>query len=330
MIIVTGGAGFIGSNIAIELGKKNQIIICDDLKNCKIKKNNIASIKNKKIIPISSLFDFIDKKNKTIKAIIHMGAITSTAEKNLNLIMSNNYIYSSKLFKICNSNKIKLIYASSAATYGNSNNHFNDNNTFENFLSISPTNYYSLSKHMFDLEVLSNINSNYNPGSNPVGLKFFNVYGPNELHKNFSMSPIPKFYKEIYTKGKVNLFKSHSKLYKNGHQARDFIYVKDIVKVVNFFLSKKKLRGIYNVGTGKSNTFFKLANLVIKNTKKNSTIEYIETPSKIKGGYQYYTKADVSNLIKSGYKGGFTSLENGVKDYINNYLKNTDYKKIKL
>ena len=229
MHIVTGGAGFIGSNIVKALKKKHlEVIVVDDLDH-KLKHEYLTNLKVDKIIPPSSLENFITNNHKKILSVIHMGAITSTAELNIKLLLKNNLFFSSMIFNICNKYSIKFIYASSAATYGNGKNGFNDSNFLTDFIKLQPINYYGLTKHLFDLEILQKIESGIKIESRPVGLKFFNVYGPNELHKGFMMSTIPKFYNQIKINKYMNLFKSHNPQFLNGMQSRDFIYVKDCV-----------------------------------------------------------------------------------------------------
>ena len=248
-----------------------------------------------------------------------MGAISSTAETNLELLINNNLIYSENLFSICNKYEIKLIYASSAATYGNGENGFDDKNTLLNFIRLNPINLYGLSKHLFDLKVLESIGIG-NMDSRPVGLKFFNVYGPNEMHKGFMMSPVPKFLKQIKETKKLNLFKSHNLKIKDGKQARDFIYVKDCVDIILWLIKNDSIIGIINVGTGIKKTFLELAKIIFKNQKIKENIKFIPTPKEIRKGYQYMTRANISLIRKKGYKKNFTSLKDGVNDYINNYL----------
>ena len=319
MHIITGAAGFIGSNIANKLyDLGHEIILCDHLDH-KFKKTNINRLSSVKLIRPVQLFNFIIQNKNKIESVIHMGAISSTAEKNLELLINNNLIFSKKLFNMCNNLSIKLIYASSAATYGSGENGFNDANNLMNFIKLNPINFYGLSKHLFDLQILEAINANDN-ASRSVGLKFFNVYGPNELHKGFMMSPIPKFLKQIRETKELNLFKSHNPNFAHGEQCRDFIYVKDCVDVVLWLLKKKSVTGILNVGTGKKNTFINLARIIFKNENLKEKIKFISTPIEIRGGYQYMTKANISLLREKGYKKNFTTLYNGVNDYINNYL----------
>ena len=321
MYIVTGGTGFIGSNIVNELAKKNCEIVVVDRLDHPFKKKYLSSLKLIKVIKPESLFKFVENNHKTISSIIHMGAISSTSETNLKLLLNNNLFYSEKLFNLCNQFSIKFIYASSAATYGGGENGFDDNITLLDAIKLKPTNYYGLSKHLFDLKVLEQLNgSNKKLSSKPIGLKFFNVYGPNELHKGSMMSPIPKFLKDIQTNKEVNLFKSHNKLFQNGMQSRDFIYVKDCVKIVMWFLKNKHHSGIFNVGSGKSKNFLELAQAIFDNQDLKSKIHFIPTPLSIRNSYQYMTKANISKLREIGYKDKMTNLKDGINNYINNYL----------
>ena len=322
MFIVTGGAGFIGSNIALSLYQNDsEIIIVDKIDHYQ-KQINIKSIKSKKIIHPKNIFSFISQNYKKIKAVIHMGAISSTAEKRIKLLIDNNLNYSKQLFEICEKFELKMIYASSAATYGRGHEGFNDNNDLLNYISLSPINFYGLSKHLFDLFILEKYHDQKNLSSRPVGLKFFNVYGPNELHKGFMMSPIPKFYWQIKSTKKINLYKSYIPEISDGMQSRDFIYVEDCVKIVNWFIRNKTKKGIYNVGTGSSRTFLELSGIIFKHLDIPVRVKYISMPTKIKNGYQYNTRSDNRNLRKIGYKDKFVKLEDGVKKYINNFLDN--------
>ena len=321
MHIVTGGAGFIGSNIVRELGKNDYEIIVADRIDSPLKKKYLSSFKHIKIINPNSVFKFIENNHKKISSIIHMGAISSTSETNLKLLLNNNLFYSEKLFNLCNQFSIKFIYASSAATYGSGENGFDDTNTLFDAIKLKPINYYGLSKHLFDLKVLEQLTgSTKKLLSKPIGLKFFNVYGPNELHKGSMMSPIPKFLKDIQTNKEVNLFKSHNKLFKDGMQSRDSIYVKDCVNIVMWFLKNKSSFGIFNVGTGKSKSFLELSNSIFENQNIKQKINFIPTPLNIRNGYQYKTKANISKLREIGYKNKITNLKDGINDYINNYL----------
>ncbi len=320
MIVITGGAGFIGFNVATELNLSgNEVIIVDYLYSNK-QLGNTTKLKKFRRIDPEKLFSFINKNKNKIKAVIHLGAISSTSESNLSLLLKNNLYYSEKLFNITNKYGIKFIYASSASTYGDGQAGFSDKNTLMNFIKLKPINFYGLSKHLFDLKVLEQLSSKQIVDSFPIGLKFFNVYGPHEMHKGFMMSPIPKFYSEIKANGYLKLFKSHNPNYQNGMQSRDFIYVKDCVEIIKWFLKKRKKKGIYNVGTGKSETFLKLSSIIFQNVGVKENIKYINTPKKIREGYQYMTRADIKNLRSAGFTKKFTSLSSGVNDYINNYL----------
>lgn len=311
-IIVTGGAGFIGSNFVRELNRRGikNITLVDHLTN--EKKKNIQGLKYKEYFDKDEFFKIV-KGNKltNIDVIFHLGARTDTAERNKEFLLKVNTEYSKKLFKFALLNNCRFIYASSAATYGNGSNGYSDKER-----NLKPLNYYGLSKYLFDEWVLDQ-------KKKPVqwvGLKFFNVYGHNEYHKGFMSSVVYHGFKEIEKNGEVRLFKSYKKDYSDGEQKRDFIYVKDVLKIMLFFLDHKNLNGIYNVGTGKAQTFLNLVNALFRALGKKSKINFIDMPNRIKEKYQYFTQADITNLRNIGYKETFYELEDGVLDYVKNYL----------
>ena len=311
MIVITGGAGFIGSNLINELMRKNTYEIVSVDQNNEKNKNYFLNNNFKKILPVN-LKKFLKNDNKKIIAIIHLGAITSTTERNVNLIIKNNLELSIFLWSWCQKNNKRLIYASSAATYGDGSYFFNDREDDEYLSNLLPLNLYGWSKHIFDRHI-------YNKKEQPrqiVGLKFFNVYGPNENHKANMRSIVLKIYQTISKGMVVNLFKSHNKDYKNGEQLRDFIYVKDVVSIIEWFINNPKSNGLFNVGTGIPRSFNDIAKAVFANSNKREKIEYIDTPKKIRSQYQYFTKANIKKLRDLGYKKDFFSLEDGIKDYI--------------
>ena len=316
MILITGGAGFIGSNLINSLLSKNFTEIVSIDSNNFINQSYFLNKKFSRILP-AELNSFLKKNKEKIKTVVHLGAITSTTERNVKLIIENNLELSIFLWNWCEKNKKRFIYASSAATYGNGSNSFDDNES-DNYLSkLVPLNLYGWSKHIFDRLILKKKKK----PSQLVGLKFFNVYGPNEFHKNEMKSVILKIYEKVSNNLQVNLFKSHNVNFKDGEQLRDFIYVKDVISILEWFLSNPKINGLYNVGTGKPRNFNDIARSVFKNTNKTTSLKYINTPLKIRKQYQYYTKANIKKLRDSGYKKSFFSLEEGIKDYIREYLR---------
>ncbi len=268
--------------------------------------------KYKETVQRNLFFDWLKINNPNlIEAVIHLGARTDTTNPNENIFQELNYFFSVKLFDYCSEHQIPFLYASSAATYGNGNQGFLDE-----IFDLKPLNPYAKSKHQFDLYVL-------NAPQKPyfwAGFKFFNVYGPNEYHKGRMASVVFHAYNQITSTGKLKLFRSHQPDYKDGEQKRDFIYVKDVVEVIYFFLKERKKPGIYNLGTGRARTFWDLGVAVFHALKKPVIIEFIDIPEDIRNSYQYFTEANIDKLRKSGYNKPFTSLETGILDYIENYL----------
>ena len=317
MLIITGGAGFIGSNLIYELNriKEKNIIICDVL-NSKLKKNYLKKLRYIKIVPPIKIFNFLEKNKEKIRYIFHLGAISATTSSNFSKLIKNNLEFPIKILKFCNLNKIDLIYASSASTYGNGKNGFNDNDNLHYLNKLKPLNLYGKSKNLFDLHVSKKIKKKSELSIQCVGLKFFNVYGKNEKHKKKQMSIISSLSSIIKKKGKVKLFKSHNKNFKDGEQKRDFIHVSDCINVILWFYKKNRISGLFNVGTGDARTFIDVTKILYKELKIKENISFIDTPKNIRKHYQYYTKANITKLRKYGYKKKFQNIEDGIKLFI--------------
>ena len=324
MIILTGGTGMIGSIIAWHLNtilNEDKFVIFDDLAN-QDQEKNIGKRKFIDLIDKNNLPKFL-RNNKEITAVIHMGAISATTESNFNKLLISNIRYSQMLWSWCSTNKVPFIYASSAATYGGGENGYDDD---ESSLSkLNPLNAYGYSKHFFDQWVCTQLNSNQPSPPQWCGLKFFNVYGPNEYHKNRMASVVFHAFNQFQKEKEIKLFKSENQDYKDGMQLRDFIYVKDAVEYVMFFLKNNDISGLFNSGTGTAQSFNDLAKAVIKNTDGDeSNIKYIDMPNDLKGKYQYYTEANLDKILSTGFNLKFKNLEEGVNDYMKNYLLTTD------
>ncbi|MCX6150698.1 MAG: ADP-glyceromanno-heptose 6-epimerase [Ignavibacteriales bacterium] len=321
MIVVTGGAGFIGSAIVWRLNQlgEDKIIIVDELGTSE-KWKNLVGLKFNDFLHKEEFLKRVTEDTLTygIKSIIHMGACSSTTEKDADFLMNNNFKYTLQLAKYCLAKDIRFIYASSAATYGDGSLGYNDD---ENKLhDLRPLNMYGFSKHLFDIWAKKEKTLN-----KIVGLKFFNVYGPNEYHKEDMRSVVHKAFGQVKETGKVKLFKSYLKNYKDGEQLRDFIYVNDAVDMTLFFLENKDKNGIYNIGTGKARTWNDLVAILFKSMNKQINIEYIDMPETLKQKYQYFTQANLKKLFDAGYDKPITSLEDGIYDYVKNYLVQEKY-----
>jgi len=320
MIVVTGAAGFIGSCLVGRLNKAgyDEIIVVDDFSKTE-KANNLegktiaAKVGRRDFI--CWLKDFADE----IDFIYHIGARTDTTEFDKEIFDELNVNYSKDVWNACVKFNIPLVYASSAATYGLGEFGYKDDHSI--IPKLKPLNPYGDSKNDFDKWVL--MQDKFPPFW--AGLKFFNVYGPNEYHKGRMASVIFHAFRQISENGEMKLFRSHNPDYTDGGQLRDFIYVKDVVEVCLFLMENKPESGIYNLGSGKARTFLDLARNTFKSMGKEEKISFIDTPIDIRDKYQYFTEADMSKLLGAGYKGGFHSLEEGVKDYIQNYLIGEKY-----
>lgn len=315
MIVVTGGAGFIGSAIVWRLNQdgNSNILIVDELDTTE-KWKNLVGLKFNDYVHKDIFIKKIEEGNKYIvEAIIHLGANSSTTEKNADLLYTNNYMYTKTLAKFCLKNNIRFIYASSAATYGDGNLGFNDDES--NCSKLRPLNMYGYSKALFDIWAVKE-----NAFKNIVGIKYFNVYGPNEYHKEDMRSVVHKAFEQIRDTGKVKLFKSVNHDYKDGEQKRDFIYVKDAVDMTLHFLTNRNKNGLYNVGSGIARTWNDLVCSIFKSLEKPINIEYIDLPVHLIKKYQYFTEAKIDKIKNTGYNKEITTLENGITDYVKNYL----------
>jgi ADP-L-glycero-D-manno-heptose 6-epimerase len=324
MIILTGGGGMIGSMIAWHLNTQmnfDDFVIVDDLIN-EQQENNFNKRKFIEYIAKDDLEKYLsDKKN--VSAVIHMGAISATTESNFNRLLQSNIRFSQALWHWCAENKVPFIYASSAATYGDGSVGYDDNES--ELDKLSPLNAYGYSKHFFDRWVQLELSKNQPTPPQWCGLKFFNVYGPNEYHKGRMASVVFHSFNQFKETNQIKLFKSEHPSYADGMQVRDFIYVKDAVKIIIFFLNNNNFSGLYNAGTGNAETFKALAEAVLINTKgQPDDIKYIEMPNDLKGKYQYYTQATMNKINSIGFNDNFMNLKEGVTDYLESYLLTSD------
>lgn len=322
-ILITGAAGFIGSCMVAFLNTKgfSNLYLVDDF-GVEIKRINWETKQRIAIIERYNLFNWLNKEQPQLHCIIHLGARTDTTEFNYEVHRELNYNYSVNLWQYATVNKIPFIYASSAATYGDGSLGYEDNH--EVIEKLQPLNPYGESKNQFDIWA---VKQNNKP-TYWTGLKFFNVYGPNEYHKNRMASVIWHSFNQIKNNGVVKLFKSHKEGFEDGKQLRDFIYVKDVIEVI-FWMMNKMINqtwevannGLYNLGTGKARTFEDLVKATFNGMNLPSNIEFIDMPLDIRDKYQYFTEANMQKLLNAGYTKPFYSLEEGVHDYVKNYLQ---------
>ncbi len=313
--IVTGGAGFIGSNLVRELNARGErnILIVDDLGTGE-KWKNLVGLAYEDYIDKSDLFSCLDRISlEQAQAVYHLGACSSTTEVDARYLAENNYRYTRALGERCLNAGVRFVYASSAATYGDGDLGYSDDD--HRTPTYHPLNMYGYSKQMFDLWALRS-----GLLKQIAGLKYFNVYGPGEGHKGDMRSVVHKSFDQIGETGKVQLFKSHRSDYRDGEQVRDFLYVKDAVDMTLWLGENSAVNGLFNCGTGTPRTWVDLVTAVFHAMGKKPTIEYVEMPLHLRGKYQYYTCADMEKIRSYGYPASFSTLEQGVTDYVNNYL----------
>lgn len=320
MIIVTGAAGFIGSALAGRLLQEGygSIVAVDDF-SCAEKESNLKGKNIHLFVDREKFPEWLEKNATHVQIVLHMGARTDTSEFNPDILNHLNLDYSKKIWNLCCRHSIPLIYASSAATYGAGENGFEDDT--DQLDKLKPLNPYGWSKHHFDQWVMSQT-------SHPpfwAGFKFFNVFGPNEYHKHRMASVVYHAYHQIRNTGKVKLFRSHRPEFQDGMQLRDFIYIRDVLDVLMYFMEHRKFSDIYNLGTGMARTFNDLAVAVFHALGKEPEIEYTDIPSDIRDKYQYYTCATMQKVKDAGYSKPFTGLEEAVADYVNQYLEKGVY-----
>lgn len=319
-ILLTGAAGFIGSYLLGFLNKKgyNNIVIADDFSE-EDKWFNFDSKQFAAKVEREELFDWLKKNDPKIDFVFHLGARTDTTEFDYSIHEKLNVEYSKNIWNYCTEKNIPLVYASSAATYGSGELGYKDDHDI--IEKLQPLNPYGISKNEFDKWALKQtLQPPY-----WTGLKFFNVYGPNEYHKGRMASMVFHGYNQIKKTGKVKLFKSHKPEFKDGEQLRDFIYAEDVAKVCYWLMQNPVASGLYNLGTGKARSFNDLIKAIFKTLNLELSIEYIDTPEDIRDKYQYFTEADMTKLRNAGYKEDFYSLESGVSEYVQHFLSKREY-----
>jgi ADP-L-glycero-D-manno-heptose 6-epimerase len=326
IVFVTGGAGFIGSNIAARMAEDRglDVVVCDRLHGVELGKwRNIAKHPIGDFVEPDQMFDWLERRWRDVELVVHMAAVSSTTEPDADKIIQSNFQLSRDLFRWCADRQRRLIYASSAATYGAGDHGFVDDNDYEALAGLRPLNAYGWSKALFDVLAVRQANRDYAPPQ-WVGLKFFNVYGPNEEHKHSMKSVASQIWPHVREGHAVQLFKSYRKDVPDGGQKRDFVYVRDATDVSRWLYENPQVSGIYNLGSGQARTFEELARQVFAAAGKNAQIDYTPMPPAIRDKYQYFTEASMERLRAAGYERPMTSLEDGIGDYVGRFLSQPD------
>jgi ADP-L-glycero-D-manno-heptose 6-epimerase len=316
LIVVTGGAGFIGSNIVLDLSAAGgRIVVCDLFRSGQ-KWRNIAAASLCDILRPEALFGWLERHRDDVGVVIHMAAISSTTETDVDNFVANNVRLTLDLWEWCAKASKRLIYASSAATYGDGSAGFSDDQSPTALASLRPLNPYGWSKHVVDRRLIDDVVRGRSAPPQWAGLKFFNVYGPNEEHKGAMQSLVSKIDPIVRAGGTVTLFKSHDPRYRDGEQLRDFVYVKDCVAVVRWLVGNPLMSGLFNVGTGVARSFLDLVGAVCAAVGCKSDIRFVDIPDELRAQYQYFTQADIGKLRRAGFTAPFYSLEEGVRDWL--------------
>ncbi|MGJ4892236.1 ADP-glyceromanno-heptose 6-epimerase [Bradyrhizobium sp. HKCCYLRH3099] len=323
MLLVTGGAGFIGSNLVAALNDagRTDVVVCDTLGSAG-KWRNLAKRQLADVVPPAELGEWLN--GRRLDAVLHLGAISETTAVDGDLVIETNFRTSLRLLDWCTASATPFIYASSAATYGDGAQGFVDDPSLAALKTLRPMNLYGWSKHLFDMAVAARAERGDKLPPQYAGLKFFNVFGPNEYHKGPMVGVLARRFDDIKAGRTIQLFKSHREGIADGDQRRDFIYVDDIVRVMMWLLASPSVSGLFNVGTGEARSFKEMMLAAYAALGATPRIEYVDMPEAIRGSYQYYTKSDVRRLQAAGYNGGFTSLEDAVADYVRGYLDSAD------
>jgi ADP-L-glycero-D-manno-heptose 6-epimerase len=323
MLLVTGGAGFIGSNVVAALNDagRSDVVVCDLLGHDG-KWRNLAKRQLADIVPPAQLMDWL--RGRKLDAVIHLGAISETTATDGDLVIETNFRFSMRLLDWCTANAVPFIYASSAATYGDGAQGFSDDASAAALQQLRPMNLYGWSKHLFDMAVIDRATRGEKLPPQWVGLKFFNVFGPNEYHKGTMMSVLARRFADVKAGRPVQLFKSHRDGIADGDQRRDFIYVDDVTRVMLWLLATRGVSGLFNVGTGAARSFKDMMLAAYAALGAAPNIQYIDMPEQIRGSYQYFTQSKVDRLRGAGYNGGFTKLEDAVDLYVKGFLDRAD------
>jgi ADP-L-glycero-D-manno-heptose 6-epimerase len=326
IVFVTGGAGFIGSNIVARLAEDRSldVVVCDRLREVDLGKwRNIAKHPIGDFVEPEAMFEWLEKRWRDIEAVVHMAAVSSTTEADADRLVTNNFGLSRDLFRWCADRQRRFIYASSAATYGAGEHGYADRDDLDSLIALRPLNAYGWSKALFDVFAARQAARDYAPPQ-WVGLKFFNVYGPNEEHKGPMRSVVAQMWPKISASETVRLFKSGRADVADGEQKRDFVYVRDAAEIVAWLTASPAVNGVFNLGSGAARSFKDLAIAAFSAANRKPVIEYVDAPAAVARHYQYFTEADMTRLRAAGYTAPMTSLEDGVADYVRTYLASDD------